>query len=199
MKITIDDKVCKKHKLDVDEALLVLAVKYSKNVEETFNNLLKAEILVKDDENTYITQRWNDVIDEVLIDSNGGADNEERLIYLAKEMQKLFPAGKMPGTPYYYKCNVREVTLKLKKFFEIHGNYPDAQILDATKRFIASFNGNYKYLPLIKYFITKNKPFMGEDGVNHTVEESQLATFLENKEDSNVTAASDDWLSTVRN
>ncbi len=61
MKITIDDKVCLKHKLSIDEALIVLAIKYSKNIEETFNNLISREVLVKDDENTYLTQHWNDV------------------------------------------------------------------------------------------------------------------------------------------
>ena len=46
MKITIDDKVCLKHKLSIDEALIVLAFKYSKNIEEAFNNLINREVLV---------------------------------------------------------------------------------------------------------------------------------------------------------
>ena len=105
----------------------------------------------------------------------------------------------MPGTPYYYQCNTKEIMLKLKKFFKMYGNYTDDDIVDATKRFIASFNGNYKYLPLIKYFIFKDKLVMGEDEQQHVSSESPLATFLENKEDSDVVAASDDWLTSVRN
>lgn len=200
MKITIDDKVCLKHKLSVEETLIALAVKYGKNIKEAYENLLNKEVLVKDDENTYITQHWNDVLDEILIDSSGAIDDEERLKNLALKMKEVYIKGKMPGTPYYYQCNTKEIMLKLKKFFKMYGNYTDDDIVDATKRFIASFNGNYKYLPLIKYFIFKDKLVMDEDGQQHVSPESQLATFLENKDNNdNLVAASDDWLSTVRN
>lgn len=199
MKITIDDKVCLKHKLSIDEALIVLAIKYSKNIEETITNLINREVLVKDDKNTYITQHWNDVLDEVIVDSSGAIDDEDRLRNLAAKMKDAYPKGKMPGTPYYYQCNTREIMLKLKKFFNIYGNYTDDDIVSATKRFVASFNGNYKFLPLIKYFIFKDKLVMDENGQQHVSPESPLATFLENKEDNNVATASDDWLSTVRN
>ena len=114
-------------------------------------------------------------------------------------MKVCFPEGKMPGTPYYYRCNRREIILKLKKFFSQYGNYKDEDIIDATKRFIASFNGNYKFLPLIKYFIMKNKTVADEDGANHIVECSPLADYLENKEDDNVVTASDEWLMNTRN
>lgn len=200
MKITIDDKVCLKHKLSIDEALIMLAIKYSKNIEETITNLINRGVLVKDDENTYITQHWNDVLDEVIVDSSGAIDDEDRLRNLAIKMKDAYPKGKMPGTPYYYQCNTREIMLKLKKFFNIYGNYTDDDIVSATKRFVASFNGNYRYLPLIKYFILKNKPVQDEDGTNHMVEYSSLADYLENKgNDDNIPTASDDWLMNARN
>lgn len=200
MKITIDNKVCLKHKLSIEEVLIAIAVKYGKNLKETYENLLNREVLVKDDENTYLTQHWNDVLDEIILDSNGAIDDEERLKNLATKMKEVYPKGKMPGTPYYYQCNTREIMLKLKKFFKIYGNYTDDDIVGAAKRFIASFNGNYKFLPLIKYFIFKDKLVMDEDGQQHVSPESQLATFLENKDNNdNLVAASDDWLSTVRN
>lgn len=200
MKIIIDDKACLKHKLSVEETLIALAVKYGKNIKEAYENLLNKEVLVKDDENTYITQHWNDVLDEILVDSSSAIDNEERLKNLANRMKEVYPKGKMPGTPYYYQCNTREIMLKLKKFFKIYGNYADDDIVDATKRFVASFNGNYKFLPLIKYFIFKDKLVMDEDGMQHVSPESPLATFLENKDNNeNLASASDDWLASVRN
>ena len=85
----------------------------------------------------------------------------------------------------------------MKKFFEQHGDYTDEEILEATKRFVASFKGNYRYLPLIKYFIIKNKTVAGEDGRNYITEVSELASYLENKEDRY--ADSDEWLVTARN
>lgn len=200
MKITIDDKICLKHKLSIEEVLIALAVKYGKNLKETYENLLNREVLVKDDENIYLTQHWNDVLDEIILDSNGAIDDEERLKNLANRMKEVYPKGKMPGTPYYYQCNTREIMLKLKKFFKIYGNYADDDIVEATKRFVSSFNGNYKFLPLIKYFIFKDKLVMDEDGMQHVSPESPLATFLENKDNNeNLASASDDWLASVRN
>jgi hypothetical protein len=93
---------------------------------------------------------------------------------------------------------VREVVLKLKKFFAQYGNYPDDKIIDATKRFVAAYNGNYRYLPLIKYFISKNKTVIDEDGTSHIQEVSELASYLENKE-TETRATSDDWLMSARN
>lgn len=200
MKITIDEKVCLKHKLTPEEVLLTLAIRSSKDLQKVFDNLVNREVFVDREGKYYVTQHWSDEIDEILVDSSSAIDNEERLKNLANRMKEVYPKGKMPGTPYYYQCNTREIMLKLKKFFKIYGNYADDDIVDATKRFVASFNGNYKFLPLIKYFIFKDKLVMDEDGMQHVSPESPLATFLENKDNNeNLASASDDWLATVRN
>lgn len=200
MKITIDDKVCLKHKLTPQEVLIAMSIRTTEDVNSVIDNMLKREILIKHDNKLYVTQHWSEEIDTVLVDSSGAIDDEERLAILAEKMRSCFPEGKMPSTPYYYRCNKREVMLKLKKFFMQYGNYKDEDIIDATKRFVASFNGNYRYLPLIKYFILKNKPVQDEDGTNHMVEYSSLADYLENKgNDDNIPTASDDWLMNARN
>lgn len=199
MKLIIDDKMCLKQGLTMEETLVALGIRSTKDVSQVLDNLVNREVLVLKDGQYHVTQHWSDVIDEILCDSSGSMDNEERLANLAKRMRECYVHGKMPGTAYYYQCNNREIILKLKKFLRIYGNYPDDRIVDATKRFVASFNGNYRYLPLIKYFIYKEKLVMGEDGGQHVSPESQLATYLENKEDDNLATASDDWLMTVRN
>lgn len=178
---------------------MMLALRMCKDTHEVIANLEAREVITDQNGRLMLTQRWSDELDEILLDSSEEMDDEERLLNLAKKMRDAYPKGKMPGTAYFYRCNNREVVLKLKKFFAAYGNYPDDKILDATKRYVASFNGNYKYLPLIKYFISKDKLRLGEDGQQHVSPESPLATYLENKEDSNLVTASDDWLMTVRN
>lgn len=197
-KIAINDKVCLKQGLTPEEVLLSLAIR-SGDFNENLSNLIAREVIVARNGQYLVTQHWSDVIDEILCDSSKQQDNE-RLLNLAKSMMACFPKGKMPGTPYYYRCNSTEVVRKLKKFFEVYGDtYSDEQIIDATKRFVASFNGDYKYMPLIKYFISKLKPITEEDGTTHNVEFSPLADFLENEEDEDVVSCSDDWLANVRN
>lgn len=201
MKITIDEKVCLKHKMTIQEVLLALAIKTGK-LEDNLENMVKREILVDSKTGYLVTQHWSDVLDEIICDSSSATDRtEEQLISLAQKMRDAYPQGKMPGTAYYYRCNNKEVILKLKKFFLTYDKYSDDEIIEATKRFVSSFNGNYKYLPLIKYFISKLKPIQEEDGTIHNVEYSPLADYLENKEESGGVEVntSDDWLMNSRN
>lgn len=200
MKITIDEKICKKHHLTLQEALLALVVRVGK-VGEVFNNLKSREIAVKHDSDFAITQPWSDVLDEIICDSSEGMNDEKRLSALAKNMRECFPEGKMSGTAYYYRCNNREVILKLKKFFLQYGDYSDDDIIDATKRFVAAYKGDHKFMPLIKYFIMKNKKVQDEDGEIHIQEVSELASYLENKtsEEIPVIDNADDWLMNSRN
>lgn len=210
MKITIDEKVCLNHKLTIEEVLMMLCYRYitPNKMLEIYNNLLNREIFVERDNNhtTLITQHWSDMLDEILSDSSGTVEkSDEELLELAKKMRELYPQGKMRDrygrpTPYYYRCNNGEVVKKLKKFFTIFGNVPDEEILDATKRYVASFQGNYTGMRLIKYFILKDDVKPSEDGTGHVEQISDLATFLENKESEGEGTTNDDsWLMNSRN
>ena len=84
-------------------------------------------------------------------------------------------------TSFYYRCNKSEVARKLQKFFGIFGKVPEEDILEATKRYVESFNGDYRGMRLLKYFILKDDIKPGEDG-DHVEQISDLATFLENKD-----------------
>ena len=195
-KIVVDEKISLKHKLSLAEVLVALTVKTG-DYDIVMRNLVNRGIITENNGKQAISPEWNPVIEKILFDSSGGVD-EKRLKALAEKMMKCFPEGKMPGTAFYYRCNRYEVMTKMKKFFSKYGNYDDDKILDATKRFVASFQGNYKFLPLIKYFISKNKHIMDEDGDTHVTEVSELASYLENKEDIEVNN-NDDWLLDARN
>ena len=204
MKITIDEKVCIKHKMTIQEVLLALAFRMA-NSDIVIDNMLNREILI--DKGDYlVTQHWSDVLDEIIADSSGSIEkSDEEIIELAKQMRELYPQGKMKDrygrmTPYYYRCNNSEVVKKLKKFFTIFGNVSNEDILGATKRYVASFQGNYTGMRLIKYFILKEDVRPSEDGTGHVEQISDLATFLENKESGEEEVNNDDsWLMNSRN
>lgn len=205
MKITIDEKVCLKHKMTMQEFLISLAVRIG-GFEKAIDNMVGREILV-DDNGYKITQHWSDVLDEIMADSSGTIEkSDEELLKLAQQMRELYPQGKMKDrfgrpTPYYYRCNNGEVVKKLKKFFTIFGNVSDEEILDATKRYVASFQGNYTGMRIIKYFILKDDVKPSEDGQGHVEQISDLATFLENKESEEEGEVNNDdsWLISSRN
>ena len=200
MKITIDEKVCTKHKMTPQEFLIALAVRIG-GFEDSIENMVNREILV-DDKIYKVTQHWSDVLDEIISDSSGKVEkSDDELLELAKQMRELYPQGKMKNrfgqlTPYYYRCNNSEVVKKLKKFFTVFGNYSNEEILDATRRYVASFQGNYSNMRLIKYFILKDDVRPSEDG-NHVEQISDLATFLENKESEEEEVNNDDWTTKV--
>ena len=207
MKITIDEKTCLKHNLTVQEVLITLAMREGK-VKEAVNNLVSREVLVDRNGEYYVTQHWNDVIDEILCDSaNNGVDlSDERLITLAKKVQECFPVMKMKyanGTdsPFYFRCNKTEIKNKLKKFLTVYGDVSDEDIVDATKRYVATYaSKGYLGMRLAKYFILKEDRKLMADEEVHVEEISDLATFLENKteEDTDIVSG-DDWLMNSRN
>ena len=203
MKLLIDEKACLKHKMTLQEFLIAYTVR---NVDcyKEIPNMVKREILVEDkSEDWYkVTQHWSDVLDKILADSSGKTEKtDEELLSLAQKMRDLYPRGKMKDrygrmTPYFYRCNNAEVVKKLKKFFTLFGSISDEDILDATRRYVASFQGNYAGMRLIKYFILKDDVRPSEDGTGHVEQISDLATFLENKEsEEEGDVNTDDWMS----
>ena len=208
MKITLNERVCLKNKLTLQEFLLALIVREGK-VNEVVNNLVSREVLVQKDGELYITQHWNDVVEGILCDAaNNGIDlSDERLLNLAVKVQECFPKQKMVNaygqdTPFYFRCNKTEIKNKLKKFLTIYGDVPDEEIIDATKRYVATYAPKgYRGMRLAKYFIIKDDRKLMEDDEVHVEQLSDLATFLENKteEKPNDIVDGDDWLMNSRN
>ena len=207
MKITLDEKVCLKHKLTLQEALIALAVRAG-STNEAVKNLLAREVLVERNGEFLITQHWNDVVDEVLCDSsNNGLDlSDERLLALAAKVQECFPIRKMryasgQESPFYFRCNKTEIKNKLKKFLTLYGETSDEDIIDATKRYVATYEPKgYLGMRLAKYFILKDDRKLGADEEVHVEQLSDLATFLENKgSEEEEPANDDDWLMDSRN
>ena len=207
MKIILDEKVCAKHKLTLSEALLALAFRNMKD--DDIHNMLNREILVRKNGQYLVTQHWSDELDEILCDSPNDCERtDDEILALAKRLREIYPEGKMRDkygtvTPYYYRCNNSEVAKALKRFFSQKGNYSDEEIIDATKRYVASFQGMYwqRNMRLLKYFIIKNPIKQGEDGRGYVEQISDLETYLSNggSEGEEVTNTNDDWLMNPKN
>lgn len=207
MNVTLNEKECLKNKLTLQDVLIVLAIREGK-VKEAVNNLIAREVLVERNGEYYVTQHWNEVIDVILCDSvNKGVDlSDERLLVLAKKVQECFPVMKMryangTDSPFYFRCNKTEIKNKLKKFLTVYGDVADDDIVDATKRYVATYaSKGYLGMRLAKYFILKEDRKLMADEEVHVEEISDLATFLENKsEEEESIVNGDDWLMNSRN
>lgn len=198
MKITLDEKTCQKNKLTLQEALIATAVSMG-NYKSVFDNMINRHVLGIMGQS--VDSKWKDTIKN-LIDAE-----DERFEALATKVQECFPKQKMmyangTASPFYFRCNKTEIKNKLKKFLTIYGEVADEDIIDATKRYVASYAPKgYRGMRLAKYFIMKDdRKLMADDEV-HVEEISDLATFLENKTEDTPSdiVDGDDWLMNSRN
>ena len=190
------DKACKKHGLLRSEGVVLLAI--STTTEETNRSLVIKELITKTDgimlffDSKYdATEKGIVLADELLAESEESiVIKEDGIKELADKLREIYPEGKMAGTSYYYRCNRADIVRKLKSFFRRYGEYTPEQIIEATQRYVASFNGNYTYLRLLKYFIWKDENKDGE-----TLQVSQLADWIENK--GSVNPSNSDWTTSL--
>ena len=181
MNISIDDKICNKYGLTLPELLVILALKHD-TIENILSSLKDKEAIIEDMfEGHLITQRWDDVASNILLDSDKDSQSPDRIANLAAKLMEVFPKEKKAGTNHYFRGNLKDTSLKLKKFFKLYGNrYSDEQVINAAKAYVESFNGNYTYMRILKYFIWKDEKKMNEDGERYIEETSDLATWIEN-------------------
>ena len=193
----LTDVACKKHSLLLSEGIALLAI--STTTEDTYKSLVDRGLITKANGTMQslnrkysATEKGIALADELIADSEESiAIKEDGIKELADKLRSIYPEGKMAGTSYYYRCNRADIVRKLKSFFRRYGEYTPEQIIEATQRYVDSFNGNYTYLRLLKYFIWKDENKDGE-----VLSISQLADWIENKNEAN--AANSDWVTQLK-
>ena len=197
MTISINDKVCKENGITVSQLLALLLVKTGENIPKLLEELKSKEMIVEEQsllEKTYtITQRWDDVCCNVILSSDKDVPVDTHIEELAKALMELYPKGKKPGTNTYWRGNLKDTKLRLKKFYKLYGNkYTDTQILEATKKYIED-HIDLSYMRVLKYFIWKDVRKVDSEGVGYIEETSDLASYIENEGQTE-----DNWLNEVK-
>lgn len=201
MKITIDEKALEKVNLNLSEALMILLVKTGISIEDLIKEMLKKQMLVEKHSllgsKLMVTQRWSELCDRALLSVDKEVPDDTRIESLARKLMDVFPQGRKSNTCQYWRGNIRDVTLRLAKFFKMYGNkFTDEQIIEAAKNYVSSFNGNYQYMRILKYFIWKDEKKVNADGEGFINEVSDLAGFIENAAQENILR--EDWISTLK-
>lgn len=181
MKYCIDESVAKKHHLSAEELFGLLFLKLCSKPHLIIPKMLNRELIVQDELGNYtLTQHWDDEVQKILLESDNEVPKDNDLNWLVGQLREIFPKGIKTGSAAW-RGNRREITLRLQKFFKIYENtYSDDEIINATKRYVESFNGNYTYMRILKYFILKDEVKIAEDGSRYVEQVSELANFLEN-------------------
>lgn len=182
MKWSIDSTVLDEYNLSMDEFVLLLFLARGNNVQQYINSLLAKKWIDRNifhPDQVILSLKAKETIQGILLDSdklvNGKQDDFEAL---ANKLREIFPKGNKAGTNYNWRGSTAEIARKLKNLVVKYGcRFTDEEAIEATKAYVASFNGDYKYMKLLKYFLLKTPR-----NNNGDVEiESDFMTYLENK------------------
>lgn len=199
-KLCFDAKECEKSKVPVDTALYVASLYLGKLITASTFQDVCARGLVEFDGfdlkrqpiNARLTPSGVELIESIFLNSEFGVpgSDEDRYDKLAKKMQELFPEGKKPGTKLMWRDSQAIIAKKLKAVVKKYGaKFTDEQALEATKKYVESFNGDYQFMQVLKYFISKRNQLTSE-------ETSQFLSYLENAGQEDVN--NDSWRDNVR-
>lgn len=194
MNISISEKVLSKYGLSLEEFLLLYLCSREINLTSLAESLVNKGLAnrdLKDSSSVVVSDNAKDFIASILISSAKVVlDKHSDFSELANKMRELFPAGRKAGTTYYWRDSVPVIARKLETLvtkFDVE--FTEEEALNATRRYIESFNGDYRYMQLLKYFILKTDRSTGEI-------KSEFLSLIQNPEDEEV--LNDNWLTDVK-
>ena len=196
--IHINKSICEKNEVTINEILSLIVILNNVDLQSTEASLISKGYITALYDSEYnkigwrVTNKGNDLLNIIILDSDTHIKEEDALESLAKELKNIFPQGKKPGTNYYWADGTAIISRRLKLFFKKYGtSYTNEQIISATRKYVQSFNSDYRFMKLLKYFIMKEKTGKGGDIEG----ESDLLTYIENEGqiDSN-----NDWTAELR-
>lgn len=191
-KVSINKDVLEKNNLSMDEFLVLLLTYNKANIQEVKQSLVEkglADFSVFDDE-LVISSATKDLITSITIDSDVKVlSKDKEFKELADKLKELFPKGKKAGTTYMWRDSTAVIARKLKTLVVKYDyQFTEEQAIKATKAYVESFNGDYTYMQLLKYFILKSLP----DGEI----KSDFMSYIENEGQED--ELSDNWLNEMR-
>lgn len=191
-KISVNKDVLEKYNLSMDEFLVLLLTYNKANIQEVKESLVQkglADFSVMDEE-LVISNITKDLITSVTIDSDKAVISKDKEFReLAEKLKELFPKGKKAGTTYMWRDSTAVIARKLKTLVvKYEYEFTEEQAIKATKAYVESFNGDYTYMQLLKYFILKSLP----DGEI----KSDFMSYIENEGQED--ELSDNWLTEMR-
>lgn len=196
MRLTIDQTVLDKHDLTISEFMVLYLNVNSVDIKSCMDSLVAKGLANKNlfsEGSIVVSDKVKELVSTIAIDSDKSViDKDAEFIELANELRELYPAGRKEGTTYMWRGTTAEIAKKLKTLVvKYKYSFTREQVIKATKEYISSFNGNYKKMRLLKYFILKSERD-ADDNVNVI---SELMTLIENEGQTEVRR--DDWMSTM--
>jgi hypothetical protein len=193
MKLIIDSDACLNNGTCIGEVLLLYEYALKISPESMKQSLIDKGYITNAGDlfgRYTATDKAVKLLDNVLADSS--VDDDTKITELATKLKELYPKGKKEGTNQFWADGVSIIVKRLKIFYKKYGFYDNDIIIKATEDYIKSFNGDYRFMKTLKYFLWSEK-------VNKAGEvepTSDLLTYIENA--SEIDELSNDWLNDLK-
>ena len=202
MRYVISTKALKDKNLKEEEVLVVLLIRVCDDIPGLLERLSNKGYIKKNDDlfgkGYQINETFLNRVRAALLSNDPDVPKEDVLDNLASKLMDLKKKKKKAGTTSYWRGNKKEIREKLQKFYKLYGNkFTDEQIIEATRKYVASFNGNYSYMRVLKYFIIKDEKTENSEGRCSINQVSDLATLIENAGQEN-SSLDNDWSAELR-
>ena len=196
MKLTIDQTILDKNGLTLEEFLVLYLNAKDVDIGKVSQSLIAKGLADKDlfsNGKIVVSDKIKDLISTISIDSDKNViDKDSEFTELATELREIYPAGRKDGTTYMWRGTTAEVAKKLKTLVVKYGYTINREdVIKATKEYVSSFNGNYRYMQLLKYFILKSV----KDADGNVDIKSELMSFIENS--GQLDKQKEDWVSNM--
>ena len=193
MKLIIDSDACLNNGTCIGEVLLLYEYALKISPESMKQSLIDKGYITNAGDlfgRYTATDKAVKLLDNVLADSS--VDDDTKITELATKLKELYPKGKKEGTNQFWADGVSIIVKRLKIFYKKYGFYDNDTIIKATENYIKSFNGDYRFMKTLKYFLWSEK-------VNKAGEvepTSDLLTYIENAGE--IDELSNDWLNDLK-
>lgn len=196
MKITIDQSVLDKYGLTIEEFMVMYLSMQPLGIKEIVNSIISKGLAGRNlfsDTSVVLSQGEKQRIHDIIIESDKAVvDKDEEFRELAERLKELYPTGRKEGTTYMWRGTTAEIAKKLKTLVVRYNySFTPEQAINATRKYVESFNGNYKNMRLLKYFILKSVKD-ADDNVNIV---SDMMALIENEGQENT---NNDWTAEMR-
>lgn len=182
MKYTISDEILAQQGLTLNEYLFLLFNARRGDIHECIESLSQKGWGVKDLFNgtkLVLSDNTRTKVGSILVDSDNKVDNKEHEFNnLANKLREIFPKGRKAGTTHSWRGSTMEVANKLKSLVVKYGcMFTEEEAIEAAKSYVAAFNGDYKYMKVLKYFILKTPTINGQVEI-----QSDLMSYIQNRD-----------------
>lgn len=193
MKLIIDSDACLNNGTCIGEVLLLYEYALKISPESMKQSLIDKGYITNAGDlfgRYTATDKAVKLLDNVLADSS--VDDDTKITELATKLKELYPKGKKEGTNQFWADGVSIIVKRLKIFYKKYGFYDNDIIIKATEDYIKSFNGDYRFMKTLKYFLWSEKV----NKVGEVEPTSDLLTYIENAGE--IDELSNDWLNDLK-